>query len=325
MDNADVDFLVDLATRFYLHGQTQSRIARDLGVDPATVSRHLKKARDEGIVRIEIRRPRRLHMDLGRELADRFGLKRVVVVANDEGGSSAVAYAAADYFSSLLTNCARLGLSFGRMLSLMIPLLPTNTVSDLDISMMLGGFGRAMPGIQGHELARHIASLYPRSRTHYLQAPLLVDSPDIRRAMLRDGSIRAALQAAANSELALVGIGNLDDSAPLIRYGHLSAEDRKSLLKSGAVGDVSSRFFDIHGRPVADLDDRLIAIDREELARIPTVVAVAVGPEKYAAIQGALRTGYVDVLVTDETTARELAQAARELSSWTEVKGGKAG
>ena len=76
---------------------------------------------------------------------------------------------------------------------------------------------------------------------------------------------------------------------------------------------------------MADLDDRLIAIDREELARIPTVVAVAVGPEKYAAIQGALRTGYVDVLVTDETTARELAQEGREISRWTEVKGGKAG
>jgi deoxyribonucleoside regulator len=325
MDKADVDFLVDLATRFYIQGQTQARIARDLGVDPATVSRHLKKARDEGIVRIEIRRPRRLHMDLGRELADRFGLKRTVVVANDDGGSGAVASAAADYVSSLLTNGARLGLSFGRMLSAMIPLLPPGTVSDLDVSMLLGGFGRAMPGIQGHEIARHIASLYPHSRTHYLQAPLLVDSPDIRRAMLRDGSIKAALQAAANSELALVGIGNLDDSAPLIRYGHLSAEDRKRLLHARAVGDVSARFFDIQGKPVADLDDRLMAIEREELARIPTVVAMAAGPEKYAAILGALRSGYVDVLVTDETTARELVGSDPETSRWTEVKGGKAG
>src|SRR5579864_1868476 len=325
MDKADVDFLVDLATRFYVQGQTQARIARDLGVDPATVSRHLKKARDEGIVRIEIRRPRRLHMDLGRELADRFGLKRAVVVANDDGGSGAVASAAADYVSSLLTNGARLGLSFGRMLSAMIPSLPPGTVTDLDVSMLLGGFGRAMPGIQGHELARNIASLYPRSRTHYLQAPLLVDSPDIRRAMLRDGSIKAALQAAANSELALVGIGNLDDSAPLIRYGHLSAEDRKRLLQSGAEGDVSARFFNIRGEPVAVLDDRLIAIEREELARIPTVVAVAAGPEKYAAIRGALRTGYVDVLVTDETTAKELVQPGAEASRRTGVKGGKAG
>jgi len=325
MDNADVDFLVDLATRFYLHGQTQARIARDVGVDPATVSRHLKKARDEGIVHIEIRRPRRLHMDLGRELADCFGLKRAVVVVNDDGGSSAVASAAADYFGSQLTNGARLGLSFGRMLSAMMPLLPPGTVSDLDISMLLGGFGRAMPGIQGHELAQHIASLYPHSRTHYLQAPLLVDSPDIRLAMLQDGSIKAALQAAANSELALVGIGNLDDSAPLIRYGHLSAEDRKRLLQSGAVGDVSARFFDIEGKPAVDLDDRLIAIEREDLARIPSVVAVAAGPEKYAAIRGALRTGYVDVLVTDETTARELVRSEPGTSKWTEVKGGKAG
>src|SRR5579863_4867245 len=158
MDKTDIDFLVDLATRFYVLGQTQARIARDLDVDPATVSRHLKKARDEGIVRIEIRRPRNLHVDLGRELAEHYGIKRAVVVANENGDNSAVAAAAADYFSSVLTNGARLGLSFGRMLSAMVPLLPAGIVSELDISMLLGGFGRAMPGIQGHELARHLTS-----------------------------------------------------------------------------------------------------------------------------------------------------------------------
>ncbi|HVB75970.1 MAG TPA: sugar-binding domain-containing protein [Ktedonobacteraceae bacterium] len=324
MEKADIDFLIDLATRFYVLGQTQARIARDLDVDPATVSRHLKKARDEGIVRVEIRRPRSLHIDLGRELAECYGIKRAVVVANEDGGISAVAAAAADYFSSILTNGARLGLSFGRMLSAMVPLLPAGIVSELDISMLLGGFGRAMPGIQGHELARHITSLYQHSRIHYLQAPLLVDSPDIRQAMMRDGSIRAALEAAANTEMALVGIGNLADTAPLIRYGHLSVEDQKRLLQSGAVGDVSARFFNIHGEPVSVLDDRLIAIDRENLARIPTVIAVAAGPEKYAAIQGALRTGYVNVLITDESTAQELVRAAHKKSDWAESKGGKA-
>ncbi len=72
------------------------------------------------------------------------------------------------------------------------------------------------------------------------------------------------------------------------------------------------------------LDDRLIAIDREALARIPTVVGVAAGVEKYAAIQGALRSGYVDVLVTDERTAKALVQAAREVSGKEGQKGGKA-
>lgn len=325
MDKADVEFLVDLATRFYVLGQTQARIARELGIDPATVSRNLKKARDEGIVRIEIRRPRSLHSNLGRELAAYYDIKRAVVVADDDGGSAAVPAAAAEYCSSRLTNGMRVGLSFGRMLSAMVPLLTAGTVSDLDISMLLGGFGRAMPGIQGHELARHLASLYPHSRTHYLQAPLLLDSADIRQAMLKDGSIQAALQAAANTELALVGIGNLDDSAPLIRYGHLSAEDQRRLVQSGAVGDVSARFFNIWGEPVSVLDDRLIAIERDALARIPTVVGVAAGPEKYAAMQGALRSGYVDVLVTDERTANALVQAAQERSAMEGKKGGKVG
>ena len=71
-----LELLVELASRFYLRGQTQAQIARDLGLDPSTISRHLKRARDEGIVRIEIRRPQGLHADLGRELADRFRLRR---------------------------------------------------------------------------------------------------------------------------------------------------------------------------------------------------------------------------------------------------------
>ena len=245
------------------------------------------------------------------------------MVASDDGESSAVAAAAAEYVSSQLTNNMRLGLSFGRMLSAMVPLLLTGTVSDLDISMLLGGFGRAMPGIQGHELARHIASLYPHSRIHYLQAPLLVDTPDIRQAMVRDGSIQAALQTAANAELALVGIGNLDDNAPLIRYGHLSTQDQQRLVQSGAVGDVSARFFNVRGEPVTVLDDRLIAIAREHLERIPTIVGVASGLEKLAAIQGALRSGYVNVLITDEAIARALIEAARE-GLLANTKGGKA-
>jgi len=309
MDSADSDFLVDLATRFYNHGQTQAQIARALGVDPSTVSRQLKRARDEGIVRIEIRRPLRLHVDLGRALAERFGLARAVVVPQGDT-IPGVANAAAEYLSSRFATNTRLGLSFGRMPAAVAHALPAGIVSGLDISLLLGGFGVAGAGIQGHELARHVASLYPGSCIHYLQAPLVVDSPDIKEAMLRDGSIKAALEAAAGSELALVGIGTLRDDAPLVRYGHLSDQDRQSLLRAGAVGDICARFFTAAGQPVTVLDNRMMAIEARDLARIPTVVAVAAGPEKLAAIHGALHTGYVKVLVTDEATARAIMESA---------------
>ena len=306
-----MDQLVDIATRFYLTGQSQIEIARSAGLDASTVSRYLKRARDEGIVRIEIKRPRTLHGDLALELARDFHLKRAVVVASEPGPGAvqAVARAASDYVNSQLLNGMRLGLSWGRMLSAAIHLLPPGTVTDLDVSLLHGGVGSAGAGIQGVELARHIASLHPHSHVHYLHAPVLVDSPDIKDAMLRDGSIRAALELAKSRDLALVGIGTLDESAPLIRYGHISPKDRKRLLAAGAVGDMCTRFFTPEGQPVRVLDDRLIAIEWDELKRIPLVVAMAAGLEKRDAILGALRAGCMNVLVTDEATARAVLKA----------------
>jgi deoxyribonucleoside regulator len=306
------DLLVDLATRFYVAGESQIEIARSVGLDASTVSRYLKRARDEGIVRVEIHRPRSLHGDLALELAEVFHLKRAVVVAGGPGpgAAQAVAWAAADYVNSQLLNGMRLGLSWGRMLSAAIHMLPAGTVSDLDISLLHGGMGSAGAGIQGHELARHIASLHPRSHVHYLHAPVLVDSPDIKDAMLRDGSIRAALESAASSEFALVGIGTLDESAPLVSYGHISPPDRKRLLAEGAVGDMCTRFFNPDGEPVHVLDDRLIAIEWEQLRSIPLVVAMAAGLDKRDAILGALRAGCMNVMVTDEPTARAVLKAA---------------
>ncbi len=307
------DLLVDLATRFYVAGQSQVEIARALGLDASTVSRYLKRARDEGIVQVQIQRPRSLQGDLALELAGAFHLKKAVVVAGAPGPASAdaVARAAADYVNSRLLNGMRLGLSWGRMLSAAIHKLPVGTVSDLDISLLHGGVGRGGTGIQGHELARHLASLHPHSRVHYLQAPVLVDSSDIKEAMLRDRSIRGALESAASAEVALVGIGTLDDTAPLIRDHHISPRDRQRLLAEGAVGDMCTRFFNAEGEPVHVLDDRLIAIEWEELKAIPLVIAMAAGLDKRAAILGALRAGCMDVLITDESTARAVLKAGR--------------
>jgi len=308
-----VDQLIDIATRFYVTGESQIDIARSVGLDASTVSRYLKRARDEGIVRVEIHRPRSLHGDMAQELAQNFALKRALVVAGEPGPASfqAVARAAADYVNGQLLNGMRLGLSWGRMLSAAIHLLPPGTVSDLDVALLHGGVGSAGAGIQGVELARHVASLHPHSHVHYLHAPVLVDSPDIKDAMLRDGSIRAALESAASRDLALVGIGTLDESAPLIRYGHISPKDRKRLLDAGAVGDMCTRFFTPAGEPVHLLDDRLIAIEWDALREIPLVIAMAAGPEKRDAILGALRARVIDVLVTDESTARAVLRAAR--------------
>lgn len=306
-----VDQLTEVARRFYLLGWTQVQIAQDLGLDPSTVSRYLKRARDEGIVRVEIRSPRRRNVDLGRRLAERYHLSRAIVApTEDRDDLGALSAVAAEYLGSLLRTGMRVGVGWGTTLSAVVRFMEPAVVSDLTIAQLAGGLSDPVPGIQGHELVRHLASLYPGSRVRYLHAPSIVDAPEIRQAILSDRSVQAALAEAAASEIALVGIGEISPTATLLRSPHITDEDRRRLLDAGVVGSMNTRFFDAAGHPAGHLDQRTIAIEWSELSAIPTVVGIAAGIPKAAAIRGALATGCLDVLVTDEATASRLADVA---------------
>ncbi len=305
----DLRFLVDVATRFYLQGESQVEIAHALGINASTISRYLKKARDNGLIQLRIVPPQPVNMDLGRELANHFGLSRVVVAGTMDGGK-ALANAAAEYIDGVLFNGMRVGTAWGGTLLSVVSSLHPGTVSDLELAQLHGGVGYAAAGIQAQEILRLLAGLYPGTNTHYLHAPLIVGSPEIRELICRERSIRPALQAAAGCDLALLGIGTLGEDASLVRYGHLEPADRASLIANGAVGDLCGRFFRADGQlALESLDQRTIAIDWEELRAIPTVVAVAAGRHKCDAIRGALRTGCLNVLITDEATASVILAA----------------
>jgi DNA-binding transcriptional regulator LsrR (DeoR family) len=298
-----VDVLTEIATRFYLGAESQIQIARDLGLDPSTVSRHLKRAREDGIVHVEIRPPRRHDVDLGRELAARYGLARVVVAPTDADLDVALGPVAAEFVDGLLRTGMRLGISWGRTLAAVVRHLRPGVVADLSIAQLAGGVDDPTPGIQGHELVRRAAELFPGSRAHYLHAPAIVGSDDARRVLLADRTVKTALDAARRSDLALVGIGQMDVASTLYQGGHVGRDDWARLIEAGAVGNVNTRFVDAAGQPVELLDRRTIAITWDELRAIPTVVAIAAGVERAAAIRGALATRSVDILVTDEATA----------------------
>jgi DNA-binding transcriptional regulator LsrR (DeoR family) len=251
----------------------------------------------------------RRNVDLGRQLADGFGLSRVIVAAADaEGEMSRLASVAADYVGTVLRKGMRIGLGWGTTLSATVGCMEPGAVSDLVITQLAGGLSDPVPGIQGHELARHLASLYPGSLVHYLHAPSIVDSPAIKDAMLSDSSVQAALALAAQSELALVGIGEIGPDATLLRSSQVTQADLDLLRTDGVVGSMNGRFFCRDGSPGGHLDVRTIAIEWNQLAAIPMVVAIAEGLPKVEAILGALKTGAVDVLITDEATAVALAE-----------------
>ena len=68
-------------------------------------------------------------------------------------------------------------------------------------------------------------------------------------------------------------------------------------------------FFDINGSTEAfEADNCVIGVDIKKLRRVPHSIGVASGPEKARAIQGAIKGGFVNVLVTDVECGKRLLE-----------------
>ena len=75
--------LVEIARLYYEHNFSQQKIANKLDISRPGVSRLLQQARNRGIVRIEIFDPTENGTLLEEKMQKKFGLKKVIVVPND--------------------------------------------------------------------------------------------------------------------------------------------------------------------------------------------------------------------------------------------------
>ena len=130
--------------------------------------------------------------------------------------------------------------------------------------------------------------------------------------MLKERYVLEAIALFKSITVALVGIGAIEPSKLLASSGNVFSNQELELLRShGAVGDISLRFFDAKGEPVVTpLNDRVIAIELEDLKRANRVVGIAGGRRKTAAIRGALLGRWINVFITDRATAERLLRAA---------------
>ena len=310
-DEPDYRLLSKVSKLYYEQRLTQQDISDLLHLSRQKVSRLLTQARDEGVVQITIRPPPGIYADLEARLEAAFGLREAVVaeVPHDapEVVGREVGSAAAGYLQRVLDDGTRLGLSWGSTLKALVDSLTPHEHGAIHVVQLLGGVGPPESEEHAFELARRAAHLLD-ARLSLLPAPGLVESAAVRRALLADAYVQDVLELFTTLDVAFVGIGALETNAVLAREpSRIRPEERQELARAGAVGDIAMRFFDAAGRPVhGALDDRTIGITLDQLRRTGRVVGVAGGPQKTAAIRGALLGRLVDVLVTDRHTAEAL-------------------
>ena len=110
-------------------------------------------------------------------------------------------------------------------------------------------------------------------------------------------------------DIAFVGVGSFpnDIDTKAVCYPH-EVDIVRSIRSRRPVGDICTNYFDFDGNLIKPESNVLIKASGEDLKNIPVVVALAGGSRKPRAIVGAIRSGIITDIITDEMTARTIIQ-----------------
>lgn len=309
----ELRMIARVAQMYHVEGLRQADIAAHMRISQATVSRMLRRAQDEEIVRTTVVAPSGTYAELEARLRADFGLVEAIVVECSEDRDGAImariGEAAAHFLETTLQPDEIIGVSSWSetILKMVENIHPIKASRAKRVVQTLGGIGDPTVQIHANQLTTRLARL-TGAEAHLLNAPGVAQSREGKLVLLGDPFVRETMEMFGTITLAIVGIGAMQPSSMLARSGNIfSSRELAAIREAGGVGDISLRFFDAEGRIVkTPLDERVIGMSMEELHGVERVLALAGGKSKTEAIRGALRNGVIDILITDKFTAARL-------------------
>ena len=290
--------LTKVAWYYYIEGYTQQEIGEYLSIPRLRVNRLLDKARKAGIIQFSVREGDSKRMIVERELITQFGLKDAFVVPsplNEQDINESVAQAAAMYIHERLEKTGYINMGYGDTSSRILNHLANICEFPVNVVSLTGGVNYYLPNTR--------SSIF-NAKLYLTPAPLLMASEDIVKAMEQEPSVKQIRHMATLAQMSIVGIGGVDSNATLLTNGTLNHSDVLLLSMQGAVGDMLCHFIDKDGNVIqSSLERRLMSTPLEQLKEMSNSIGVAGGSTKSEAILAALKGNYLDVLITDETTA----------------------
>ncbi len=304
--------MVQAAKGYYELDRTMADIAKTLGLTRWQVARLLRDAREQGVVRIEIVPRAQRKPDLEAELQRAYGLREAIVVPHlrqDDGLVDMAGQAAGQFLAGLMPRPSLVGVSWGRTMAAVAYWLPQRWNDGVEVVLLNGAMNIHATEARTNNIAELFASA-GNGRATLLPVPAMVGRAETRIVLEQDPVIESALRLGRQATVVCFGLGGMTPDSVLVRSGALSEADIVRLSGRGAVGDILGRFIDAGGRIVDEaLDARTVGLEPAALRDKEIAMGVAVGHRKHRVVLAALRTGLINVLVTDEQTARVAMEA----------------
>lgn len=297
---------------YYVAGNTQDEIARKLGVSRQSAQRLVSLAVSERLVKMRLDHPIARCMELGHAIAEKYGLKFCEVVPSDpdaprllEGVAIAGATEMERYLKAKEPKIMALGT--GRALRACVEHLPMMRCPQHRIVSLLGNMmsdGSATPYNVVIRLAERVgAGHYP------MPLPVLARDEVELKVLHSQEPVHNTLELCRQADVTFVGIGQIDDTAPLVEDGFMTLNEIHEMRDAGVVGEITSWSYDADGHVINGGVNRRVASAPLIIDSDKPVIGVATGAAKVPAICGALRGKLINALITNEITAEAVLKS----------------
>jgi len=214
---------------------------------------------------------------------------------------------AAPYLQRLRKPNDVVGLSMGTTLSEIPQYVNGRKDSKVTFVPLLGGVGQANIEIHPNQIVMEIANAFG-GEYMLLHAPAVVSVPGIIKTFSEELGIKSVMELMGKVNVAVVGLGTtFDQNSTMMAKGYYDHKDVELMKKKKAVGDICMQSYNEDGETKEfDSNKKVFGFPLENLRNIETVVAVAGGLSKLEAIRGAIRGGYISVLITNYSNGMEL-------------------
>lgn len=323
--NQSTFIILKAAYLYYLEDKPQNEIASILNISVPTVSRLIKKAKDEKIVEFVIRDPYLQCIELEQKLKNKYQLKDVIVAPvsniqqvqaeeNDEADKSGdnvkklVALEGARYIQRIITEQDVLGVTWGKTIYHLIHYLnPCQKINAAFVTMH-GSISFCKNELDVRNLVSRMTMTFG-GRNYSLLAEGLMSNKQITDSIKKEKNIERVLSMFDKITIALNGVGALypNPLSMLSSPDFLAPHELAELQRQNVVGDIALRFINRDGQECdTDLKERIIAIDLDDFRRIKTKVTVASGIEKTEIVHAAVKGNLTNVLIIDYALGKSL-------------------
>lgn len=314
----DWRLIYKVCSLYYEDDMRQQEVSDYLGISRATVSRMLQKGKESGIVRVEVINPVQFSYNkLEKALERKYGLKEVIVVESSALDTKTESVSrmyerAALYLSQFFKDGDWIGVTMGHTLR---NIVKTNRAFEKDKKLMFvpiaGGIGQSTidkVDVQSNRIAQEFSRKFGGTYTQFL-SPAVFSEQKAMEYFLKEKSISYIFDDFQKLDTLIMGIGIPQRvESTLVRAGYITGENLEKFARDGMAGDIALHIFDEDGatEKFRAFNDRVAGMPLEVMKKVRNRIGIAGGENRAEAIRGAIKGGFINMLITNIDAAEKL-------------------